>query len=558
MLNLLSRIIPRSLHWRIAVTYTGIIVVVMVLVSYFMSGYIKEIIRHQSAIQSEEQSRLIADLLAGSNLKELSLEENYEHRVVVLDYKDAVLLDTKTLNTADKDHSIGGVSFSEASIVRNGERYGKVRVYSYNENLENQVDSIVIRALLIGLVVPSVSVILGLYIARRTSRSIKVLTAGATKIESGDLTYRVRVSSHEETAELADAFNLMADTISEMVENISNDRDTISAVLNTMADGVISIDREGVITLINQTAAETFIISAADTVGMRISEVIRDHEILQLYSKCLQSSTLRRVEVEIPETRSFLSVTATPLGQESERGALLTIHDLTGLRQIETTRKEFVSNVSHELRSPISSIRAMVETLEDGAIDDKKVASDFIMRIQKEVERMTSMVDVLLELSRIESGQEVVNMAPLQLKLKVEEAIELVKRSESPVDLNITSEIQSDINVVAQSDKLLQILVNLLQNAIKFTSTDGSIIVRSRVSDKHVLIDVEDNGTGIASEHLPHVFERFYKADRSRRDGGSGLGLAIVKHLVQAHGGDVSVDSVEGEGSVFSFTLSLS
>ena len=200
----------------------------------------------------------------------------------------------------------------------------------------------------------------------------------------------------------------------------------------------------------------------------------------------------------------------------------------------------------------------MVETLEDGAIDDKKVASDFIMRIQKEVERMTSMVDVLLELSRIESGQEVVNMAPLQLKLKVEEAIELVKRSESPVDLNITSEIQSDINVVAQSDKLLQILVNLLQNAIKFTSTDGSIIVRSRVSDKHVLIDVEDNGTGIASEHLPHVFERFYKADRSRRDGGSGLGLAIVKHLVQAHGGDVSVDSVEGEGSVFSFTLSLS
>ena len=200
----------------------------------------------------------------------------------------------------------------------------------------------------------------------------------------------------------------------------------------------------------------------------------------------------------------------------------------------------------------------MVETLEDGAIDDKKVASDFIMRIQKEVERMTSMVDVLLELSRIESGQEVVNMAPLQLKPKVEEAIELVKRSESTVDLNITSEIQSDINVVAQSDKLLQILVNLLQNAIKFTSTDGSVIVRSRVSDKHVLIDVEDNGTGIASEHLPHVFERFYKADRSRRDGGSGLGLAIVKHLVQAHGGDVSVDSVEGEGSVFSFTLSLS
>ena len=200
----------------------------------------------------------------------------------------------------------------------------------------------------------------------------------------------------------------------------------------------------------------------------------------------------------------------------------------------------------------------MVETLENGAIDDKEVAVDFIVRIQKEVERMTSMVDVLLELSRIESGQEVVNMAPVELNLIVQEAMALVKTPESPVYLDIVSEIQPNINVMAQPDKLLQILVNLLQNAIKFTGDNGFITIRTRVSDKQVFIDVEDNGIGISSEHLPHVFERFYKVDRVRRDGGSGLGLAIVKHLVQAHEGDVSVASVEGEGSVFSFTLPLS
>ena len=465
--TLLSHIVPRSLHLRIAMAYTVIILLVLVLAIYFTSEYIKGI---------------------------------------------------------------------------------------FNQ----RVDVIVVRVLVVGLLIATVTVVLNMYTARRTSRSIQVLTSGASKIESGDLSHRVRITKHEETAELSKAFNRMADTISEMVDNISNDRDTISAVLDTMADGIILIDREGDITLLNQTAADTFTIIAKDTIGMRISEVIRDHEILQLYSRCVDSGSLLREEVEIPETRSFLSVTATPLGQGAERGALLTIHDLTSLKQIETTRKEFVSNVSHELRSPISSIRAMVETLEDGAIDDKNVAGDFILRIQKEIERMTAMVDVLLELSRIESGQEVVNMGPVELGAIVQEAIELVKRSESPADSNIESEIQPGIRVVAQSDKLLQILVNLLQNAVKFTPSSGLIIVRNRVSDRQVYIEVEDNGSGIAAEHLPHVFERFYKEDRARRDGGSGLGLAIVKHLVQAHGGDVNVASVEGEGSVFSFTLSLS
>ena len=220
-MNLISYIVPRSLHWRIAIAYTSIIVLIMVLLSYFMSGYIKGIIKQHSVRHMEEQSRLIADLLSHTNLQGLSSEEKYDHRIVVFDQNELVLLDTKYSDLEFIDQPDAGELYSESLIIHNGQRYGKVRVYSNNGKLENQIESVVLRALLIGLAVASVAVILSVYLARRTNRSIKVLTSGATKIESGDLTYRVRVSQHEETAELADAFNLMADTISEMVENIS-------------------------------------------------------------------------------------------------------------------------------------------------------------------------------------------------------------------------------------------------------------------------------------------------------------------------------------------------
>ena len=201
------------------------------------------------------------------------------------------------------------------------------------------------------MIVGGLSITLSIYIARRTSLSIAALTMGAARIQGGDLSHRVRSHVNDETSDLADAFNKMANTIAWTVDNLSTERDTLSAVLDTMADGVISVDREGSVTVFNQTAGELLNVSPRDAIGIRLAEAIRDFEILQLASQCENFGVLLQSEIEVPEVRRFLSVTATPLGLAAERGVLLTIHDLTHIRQTETSRKEFVSNVSHELRS---------------------------------------------------------------------------------------------------------------------------------------------------------------------------------------------------------------
>ena len=259
------------------------------------------------------------------------------------------------------------------------------------------------------------------------------------------------------------------------------------------------------------------------------------------------------------ENRMYLSVTATPLSQQMEIGILITVHYLTGIKQTETSRKQFVSNVSHELRSPIASVKAMVEVLEDGAINENDVAVDFLQRISRDLERMTTLVDDLLELSRIESGQESFNIESLELRPVVSEAISLVRdqnRAGISFDVTLLNET-TNVDVMAEKGRLIQVLVNLLQNALKFTSPVGEIKISNNQVDEFVEIHVSDTGSGISEDHAPYVFERFYKVDKSRSDQGTGLGLAIVKHLVQAHGGDVGLNSVEGEGSTFTFTLPM-
>ena len=288
---------------------------------------------------------------------------------------------------------------------------------------KEDIDLIVVTVLISGTFVSLLSVVLSFYIARRTDRAIRILADGASRIQSGELSHRVRTTFNDETSDLALAFNNMADTISVTVETLSSERDMLSAVLNTMADGVISMDREGEITVFNETAGNLLNVVPSEAVGLRVAEVVRDFEILQLAHRCSETGSLMMSEVEVPEVRKSLSVTATPLGPGGARGVLLTIHDLTDVRQGETSRKEFVSNVSHELRSPIASISAMVEVLEDGALNDAKTAWDFIGRINGEIERMTYMVNELLELSRIESGQEVVDIRPVNLHKVVKDTI---------------------------------------------------------------------------------------------------------------------------------------
>jgi two-component system phosphate regulon sensor histidine kinase PhoR len=323
-----------------------------------------------------------------------------------------------------------------------------------------------------------------------------------------------------------------------------------------MGDGVIVTDENGTITLLNKTAQAIFNLENSTYLGLRLADVIRDFEIIRMASDCFEWKESRQDEIEIPEIRRYLSVTTTPVGSGSEAGVLITVHDLTNIRQLENTRKEFVSNVSHELRSPLASVKAMIGTLENGAYEDRRIAGDFLKRIDRDVDRMTSLVADLLELSRLESGQENIELEPVEVRSLVAETISIIldQIENCPT---ISSNIADTVEVLGDKQKITQILINLLQNSAKFTSDEGKVTVSAKSDEEFLEISVQDTGSGIGTEHLPHLFERFYKVDRSRRDGGTGLGLAIVKHIVQAHGGVVYVDSVEGEGSNFHFTLPL-
>ena len=419
-----------------------------------------------------------------------------------------------------------------------------------------QASELVAIVILVGLMTTFAALVVIIYTSRRINRAINKLITGVSLISEGNLDHRVTSISKDETSELSNAFNHMAETISGTVIALSSERNTLSALLDTMGDGVIVTDENGTITLLNKTAQAIFNLDNSKYLGLRLADVIRDFEIIRMASNCVERKESIQDEIEIPEIRRYLSVTTTPVGSGSEVGVLITVHDLTNIRQLENTRKEFVSNVSHELRSPLASLKAMVGTLENGAYEDRKIASDFLTRIDRDVDRMTSLVADLLELSRLESGQENIELEAVEVKALVAETISIVldQIENSPT---ISSNIVDTVEVLGDKQKITQILINLLQNSAKFTSHEGKVTVSAKFDDEFLEISVQDTGSGIGTEHLPHLFERFYKVDRSRRDGGTGLGLAIVKHIVQAHGGVVYVDSIEGEGSNFHFTLPL-
>lgn len=426
--------------------------------------------------------------------------------------------------------------------------------YAFGLPEQMPLNRLALAAGLVGIIALLLSLWLAKTISSRTFDSLHPLTQAMLQLAQGNLDYRLHTAS--EPKELMDAFNQTAARLRNIIEELSEERNKLSAILETMADGVVVIDGDGSIELMNRAGEEILNANARTAVGSRFMEAVRDHEIRDVISKALQTKQPQRGDIELLHRRRYLVAIAAPLTQEETSGVLLTLHDLTPIRQVETTRREFVSNVSHELRTPIASIRAMVETLQRGAMDDRQVASDFMERINRDIVRMNDLVSELLELSLLESGQMKLDVSPIDLIPFLEEIRQEYQVEADTKKIRLRVEEDSHrLRVLGDRGKVRQILANLLDNALKATAESGEIGLSAEVQNRFTKVNVRDTGAGIAQEHLPHIFERFYKVDRSRRDGGTGLGLSIVKHLVQAQNGEVWVESREGEGSTFSFTL---
>ena len=331
---------------------------------------------------------------------------------------------------------------------------------------------------------------------------------------------------------------------------VEAERDRLRTLLAELGDAIVFADGDEVVQLANRSAVRMF---GAELVGRRLVEVVRDHETIDAIEGA-RAGRESVVQVERDGGRRVLRVSAKPLGGGE---ILLAIQDLSSIRRLETQRRDFLANVSHELRTPIASLKAMVETLEDGAIADRAAARDFLSRIHQEVDDLSQLVNELLSLNRIESGEEPLETAVVSSSLLLRQAASRMAPLAGRAGVALTVEAPDDLPPVrVDAEQIARVLTNLVHNALKFTPAGGTVTLGGAAEGDRVALWVRDTGLGMERADLERVFERFYKTDRARASGGTGLGLAIVKHVVHAHGGSVGATS-DGPGRGSTFTVSL-
>jgi len=403
-----------------------------------------------------------------------------------------------------------------------------------------------------------VAIAAGLVISQRIARSLEELRTTAVRVASGDLTATVEPPSLRELGDLARAFNIMTDRLDGLVEESHRARMRWASAFASLGDGLLLVDNNERLIAMNPAGAELLDADLEWAMGQAFVVVARDHELTALLRDALQRQEVRRSVIEFSRGGRSIEATARPVAGYNERYAIVTLRDVTELKRLESVRREFVANVSHELRTPLASIRAMVETLEAGAIDDQDMANQFLHRIVGEVDRLAALVDDLLDLGRLESGRVQHRLEPLDPQDLLTRAAERLRPQTERARLNLVIDVPAGLPpVLADRSRIEQVILNLVHNAIKFTNAGGTITVSAHVDGEMLVIEVVDTGAGIPQEELGRLFERFYKADKARRSDGTGLGLAIAKHIVQAHGGTMQVASEVGHGSTFSFTLPL-
>jgi two-component system phosphate regulon sensor histidine kinase PhoR len=413
-----------------------------------------------------------------------------------------------------------------------------------------------------GLGVALLVAVLSFFMARRISGPLNDLKRGALRFARGDLDRKLPVPNTDELASLAEALNYMTDQLQDQIQALSRQGKEQEAILSSMSEGVLALDAKGRLLTINRAGADMLRLEPATAQNLPVQEVIQDSGLKWFINRTLSNPEPIEEEVEIKDNgRRIFKAHGTSLrdSQGISLGTLVVLHDITQLRQLENTRRDFVANVSHELKTPITSIKGFVETLLAGALKEPENSENFLRIIANQTDRLNEIIDDLLTLSRIEQEAErrQIFLHGQKIKVVLHSAIQVcqAKAAEKKIilELNCPEDLRAQIN----PPLLEQALVNLVDNAVKFSEPGRVVRVEAQRQGPQVIIRVRDQGPGIPPEHLPRIFERFYRVDagRSRKIGGSGLGLAIVKHIALAHGGRVTVASTPGAETVFSLYL---
>jgi two-component system phosphate regulon sensor histidine kinase PhoR len=578
-----------NIQWRITFPFVLLILIIMGILGAYLVNSTRNQQLDNLRAQLENEARITAEaslpgFLSPDREQILSdiarkLGEQINTRVTIIALDGTVLGDSEEDPTTMENHSARPeimdalnkgmgestrysttlaekMMYVAVPVSHQGEVLGIARVSLPLTEVESLVHRVTVSIATAMAMAALLVILASWFIARLTTRPIREITAASRKIASGELEQKITIETGDEVEELAYSFNEMSSKLKALVDTISEDKARLETILDNMADGVIMTDNEGNILLANRAVKQLFKIK--DAVNKPLIEVVRDYEVDELLKLCLQNADVRDTQYESGTSKRFLRAIAIPVKGYKPGGVLILFQDLTDIKNLQTTRRELIGNISHEFRTPLASIKAMVETLQNGAVHDREAASDFLTRIASDVDRLTQMVTELTELTRIETGKSELRLETVNLNLPIEEIITQLSPQAERQQLSIKKDLDPALPPVpADIERIRQVLVNLVHNAIKFTSSGGNITITSRRGDNLVTVAVTDTGIGISRSDLPHVFERFYKADKARSGGGTGMGLAIARHVIEAHGGSIRVQSEEGKGSTFSFDLPL-
>jgi two-component system phosphate regulon sensor histidine kinase PhoR len=581
---MLSR--PRSMRWRIASAYVALIVGTLALLALVLFQLLRTTYVRTLEAGLAGQARLVAVIATDRPAGALAATVGQLHtqlgaRVTLIAADGTALADSLQPPAAGgslldrpevRDALALGEGTSERISVATGDDMlyvampygprgapaGVARVGVPLTTIAQAQARLAAVVLAAALLAAAAAVLLAVLIARRTTRPLSDLRAMAARLAGGDLAAQVTIPSGEELAALAQDFNLMASRLRQLLAAVETERQRLATVLATMADGILMLGRDGAVTLANQAAEQL--------AGVPVAALPRPLAALPIgaaLQPALRALDQRRSaepavieQLDVPATQRSLRAVVMRVPAPEDGQVLVLLQDLTETRRAEAARRALLANISHDLRTPLASLQAMIETLQDGALDDRPAAEEFLGRMDAEVQGLNRLVGEFLELSRIESGQLALDLQPADPRALLAGAAARMADQARQRGVTIDLELPADLPALrVDAARIGQVLLNLLQNALAFTPRGGRITLGAIPQAGELAIWVRDTGAGIAPEHLPHIFERFYKADQARSGGGSGLGLAIAKHLVERHGGQIEAASQPGRGTTITFRL---
>jgi two-component system phosphate regulon sensor histidine kinase PhoR len=581
----------RSLRWQFLLPLIILITIIFAGLYLYLSQTslsiyetnLKNTMEAEANLLSEDLTRI--DGFAGSTIERQTMVVEYakalNERVTIIRPDGVVLADSENdaalmENHLNRPEVLQAVSGSTGYQIRysttmqtkmlyvavpatvNGEVIGVVRLARPLDSIESDLKQMNRIILVSGALALLLVLVISFFIFQKTTTPLTQLTEAAKAFSSGTMRHVEVRKNGNEIDELALAFNQMADQINQQITILQEQKAKLGNILNQMQDGVVIVDRQGLVTSINPSAEVMFDVKANDVVGSLLIQSLHYYQILELMQKTLETRQQSSVIIELAGSHKHLNVLSSALEEPAEHSVMLLFQDMTRQRQLELMRREFVSNVSHELRTPLASLRALTETLQSGALDDPQAGHHFVELMETEVDKLTQMVDELLTLSKIESGHIPLALTANQPLDIIREAVSRMAMQAKRAQIALTEISEDDLPVIkADCEQLERVLINLIHNAIKFTPPGGEIIVEAKRDRDTVIFSVKDNGTGIEAENLPRIFERFYKTDRSRASTGTGLGLSIVKHIVELHHGQVWAESKIGQGSTFYFSIPI-